>query len=82
MKKEPTIYIEHIMDCIAKIREYTNGMNEEKFLANKLVQDAVIRNFEIIGEATPAVACILQATCFSCLRHISQNQNYKICQSH
>jgi uncharacterized protein with HEPN domain len=52
MKKEPSIYIEHILDCIAKIREYTNGMNEENFLVNKLVQDAVIRNFEIIGEAT------------------------------
>jgi len=27
-------------------------MNEAEFLENKLVQDAVIRNFEIIGEAT------------------------------
>ena len=35
-----------------KIKTYTNGINEENFLSNELIQDAVIRNFEIIGEAT------------------------------
>ena len=52
MKKDPLIYLEHIAECIAKIQDYTSGFGEHDFLANQLVQDAVIRNFEIIGEAT------------------------------
>ncbi|MBK7762100.1 MAG: DUF86 domain-containing protein [Bacteroidetes bacterium] len=52
MKKDSIIYIEHIQNCILKINEYTIGLNEVDFLSNSLIQDAVIRNFEIIGEAT------------------------------
>lgn len=52
MKKNPIIYIEHIAECIKKIKEYTNNLDESGFLNNPLIQDAVIRNFEIIGEAT------------------------------
>lgn len=52
MKKNPIIYIEHIDASISKIKEYTNGIDEASFLANSLIQDAVIRNLEIIGEAT------------------------------
>jgi uncharacterized protein with HEPN domain len=52
MKKEPIIYIEHIRVCISRIKEYTKGIDEDGFLKNNLIQDAVIRNFEIIGEAT------------------------------
>ncbi len=52
MDKNPKIYLEHILDCIIKIKNYTHNIDKEKFLENSLVQDAVIRNFEIIGEAT------------------------------
>jgi uncharacterized protein with HEPN domain len=52
MKKDPIIYIEHISSCISRIKEYTEGIDEDGFLKNNLIQDAVIRNFEIIGEAT------------------------------
>jgi len=52
MKKNPVIYLNHILECITKIQTYTNGMNEDSFLNNSLVQDGVIRNPEIIGEAT------------------------------
>jgi uncharacterized protein with HEPN domain len=50
--KIPAIYIEHILICIQRIKDYTEGLDEKGFLANNLVQDGVIRNFEIIGEAT------------------------------
>lgn len=33
-------------------KSITEGINEDGFLKNSLIQDAVIRNFEIIGEAT------------------------------
>ena len=52
MKKNPIIYIEHIHRCIKKIKAYTAEIDEAEFLQNNLIQDAVIRNFEIIGEAT------------------------------
>ncbi|HEX6441741.1 MAG TPA: DUF86 domain-containing protein [Stellaceae bacterium] len=43
-------FLGHIADSIAAIESYTaNG--RDTFLADRLIQDAVIRNFEIIGEA-------------------------------
>ncbi len=45
-------YLNHILNAISKIERYTTGMNKASFLANELVQDGVIRNFEIIGEAS------------------------------
>jgi uncharacterized protein with HEPN domain len=44
-------YLEHIARAIANIGEYTVGMNAAAFLADKKTQDAVVRNFEVIGEA-------------------------------
>lgn len=44
-------YLLHIRDAIASVREYTKGGRDE-FFARKIVQDAVIRNLEVIGEAT------------------------------
>jgi uncharacterized protein with HEPN domain len=38
-------------ECLERIDEYTEG-GEEVFMASKLVQDGVIRNLEVIGEAT------------------------------
>jgi len=52
MTKNPIIYINHIKDCIGRIKLYTEEMDEKSFLENKMIQDAVIRNLEIIGEAT------------------------------
>lgn len=52
MLKNNFIYIEHIQICVNKIISYTKDLTKEEFLKNDIVQDAVIRNFEIIGEAT------------------------------
>ena len=45
-------YIGHILSAIVRIENYTVDLNESAFIANELVQDAVIRNIEIIGEAS------------------------------
>jgi len=45
-------YLAHILEAIERIGRYTGDMGEGVFLENQLVQDAVIRNFEIIGEAS------------------------------
>ncbi|GAB1386927.1 DUF86 domain-containing protein [Melaminivora sp.] len=45
-------YLEHILNAIERIDRYTKDMEEVAFLSSELVQDAVIRNIEIIGEAS------------------------------
>src|SRR3989344_3442215 len=48
--KDDLHYVGHIHDCIERIEQYiTKG--REDFFGNTLVQDAVMRNFGIIGEA-------------------------------
>jgi uncharacterized protein with HEPN domain len=45
-------YLAHILEAIERIEHYVIDLDEMAFLNSKLVQDAVIRNFEIIGEAS------------------------------
>ena len=52
MEKEPKVFIDHILVCIENIQNYTKGIDREGFLSNPLLQDAVIRNLEVIGEAS------------------------------
>ncbi|RYE36879.1 MAG: DUF86 domain-containing protein [Sphingobacteriaceae bacterium] len=52
MKKDQLIYLDRILTCIDKIQDYTNGISKDNFLSKPMLQDAVIRNLEIIGEAT------------------------------
>ncbi|MBU1237113.1 MAG: DUF86 domain-containing protein [Gammaproteobacteria bacterium] len=44
-------YLDHIVEAAARIRRFTDDMTELAFLENELVQDGVIRNIEVIGEA-------------------------------
>lgn len=46
------VYLHHILDAIHQIEEYTADVNEAAFKQNRLVQDAVTRQLEIIGEAS------------------------------
>ena len=41
-------YLAHMLEAIERIGEYVSDVDEMAFLGNRLVQDAVIRNFEII----------------------------------
>ncbi len=50
--KDDTIYLRHILDAIAQIEEYLTGVDEAGLFGNWLAQDGVIRQMEIIGEAT------------------------------
>ncbi len=46
-----TLYLESMRECLERIDEYTEG-GETYSLASRLVQDGVIRNLEVLGEAT------------------------------
>jgi len=50
-KRDPHLLINDILESCNKILQYTNNMRFEEFLKDSKTMDAVIRNFEIIGEA-------------------------------
>jgi len=52
MKRDETIYLKHILDAIALIEDYIEGKTYDEFVNDRMLQDAVIREIEIIGEAT------------------------------
>ncbi len=51
MKTDQSAFLNHIPDAIKKIEKYLQANDEEAFKKNDLVQDGVIRQIEIIGEA-------------------------------
>ena len=50
------LFLKDIIETIEKIKIYTNGLSYEEFVQNQMVVDAVIRNFEIIGEAVKKIS--------------------------
>ena len=60
--KEDRIYLEHILDAIQRIASYSQG-GWDAFGSNQMAQDAVIRNFEIIGEAAKRLNDATRARC-------------------
>ncbi len=49
------IYLQDILSSCVKIKKYTAGLNASLFAADDKTFDAVIRNFEIIGEASKKI---------------------------
>jgi uncharacterized protein with HEPN domain len=45
-------YLQHMLQAIDRIGRYVESHSEGEFFADELIQDAVIRNFEILGEAS------------------------------
>jgi uncharacterized protein with HEPN domain len=56
MIKSDLAYVQHILDCIRKINEFSEGLSLRDFKKNEMVQDAIIRNIEIIGEASKKIS--------------------------
>ena len=50
--KDDKLYLIHIGECIERIESYVQGIDEEAFIASSIVQDAVIRNLQIMAEST------------------------------
>ena len=45
-------YLTHMMQAVDRIQRFTRGRATAEFLCDELLQDGVIRNFEILGEAS------------------------------
>jgi len=52
MIRDDQVYLLHIIDALQQIAEYTTNLDYDGFSKTRIVQDAVIRQFEIVGEAT------------------------------
>ncbi|MCI5158347.1 MAG: DUF86 domain-containing protein [Candidatus Electrothrix sp. AUS1_2] len=50
-ERDRRLLLEDMLACLKKILRYTQGHNYESFVSDEKTTDAVIRNFEIIGEA-------------------------------
>lgn len=55
MTRDPRLYLNDILESIDRIQQYTANLTFEEFARNNMVVDAIVRNFEIIGEAAGRV---------------------------
>lgn len=53
--RDPTVYLEDMLQAIANIESYIHGMSFEEFTNDRKTQDAVVRNLEVIGEAAKRI---------------------------
>jgi len=51
-KRTPSALMEDILQCADKVISYTKDISYDEFVSNSMIIDAVIRNIEIIGEAS------------------------------
>ena len=54
--KDDSIYIDHVLNSINRILDYISGKDRKSFEEDLVTQDAVVRQLEIIGEATKRVS--------------------------
>lgn len=55
MSKDPTLFLEHVLESIELIEHYVRGMTREEFLESAEKQDAVLRRIAVIGEAVKSL---------------------------
>jgi uncharacterized protein with HEPN domain len=54
-RRDWTLFVADMLEACDKIAEYTSGMGLEEFCADSRTVDAVVRNLEIIGEASTGI---------------------------
>ena len=52
MKKDDQVFLLHILDAILQIEQYIENVDSSEFLQTRLLQNGVVRQLEIIGEAS------------------------------
>ena len=51
MQRQPKAFFDDILEAIRKIEKYSKNLSLDKLKKDEMIQDAIIRNLEIIGEA-------------------------------
>jgi len=60
MRRTVLQYLDDISEAAGKIESYTRGISFEEFVADEMRKDAIIRNFEVIGEAIKSLPADLK----------------------
>ena len=60
MSSDDSVYLKHIVKAIDQIELYTRGMSESEFASRTMVQDAVMRQIQVIGEAASCISVEFQ----------------------
>jgi len=50
-QRDDAVYLDHMRDSISRVASYLDGIDEAEFMRTPLIQDAVMRQIQIIGEA-------------------------------
>jgi uncharacterized protein with HEPN domain len=59
--KDDRLYLIHICECIERIESYVGAGDETAFMASTLIQDAVLRNLQIMAESTQRLSGTLKS---------------------
>ena len=59
-KKSDLIFIEHMLESIKAIEDFSKGITKEKLISSRLKQSALVREIEIIGEAVKNISSSLK----------------------
>ncbi len=51
----PLLYLSEMIDAVEAIEDFTHGMDKEDFMCDAKTKSAVVRQFEILGEAAKAI---------------------------
>ncbi len=61
MQRDPLVYLDDILQACRSIQRYTDGLTFESFTGDQRTIDAVVRNFQIVGEAAKNIPGDLRA---------------------
>ena len=84
-EKRWQLRVGHILDAIGKIQRYTAGQTNESFATDERTVDAVVRNFQVLGEAARHVPVEVQSkypeipwSIMQGMRHILVHDYFKV----
>ena len=60
MKRDARLYLDDIVEAIQRIEEYSTHSDFDSFTQDKKAVDAIVRNFEIMGEAVNKIPSVLR----------------------
>jgi uncharacterized protein with HEPN domain len=61
VQRDPLVYLDDILEACRSIQRYTAGLSFEQFANDRKTIDAVVRNFQVVGEATKNIPAELRA---------------------
>jgi len=59
--KDDKLYLIHISECIERVEQYVGEGGRDAFMADMLIQDAVLRNLQVLAESTQRVSDALKS---------------------